>query len=153
MSEEQRAYELRTKGRSPIMLKIVSVTGLFIVSLITTSLQVRANRALKKLLPKLQTKSHQRVSTNSDYQKYVKSLKRGEDLTKRERVSLNLSKRLAEAEAQQALNEELEILGLKASALSGGDEDELSADLVMEEALSILSDLAENYPDMPEFKE
>jgi len=92
---------------------------------------------LRPILPLLQERSEARQKTDSRYQAYANLLSRLTQRHKRNEISLNLDKRLVLAKQERELQKLLE----DADPTKESDTDEEKQDLVLAEAMYVLSDL------------
>ncbi len=96
----------------------------------------RAQKGLDELLPLLSEQSKERLDNNSEFQAYMTRRERLKERYETKTVSLSLSNRLAEAEAEKELDEIQDAAFIDSSGEKKG-----SKDIVLNEAFNILSDL------------
>ncbi len=95
----------------------------------------RTRKGLTELIPLLVEQSNDRLANNTEFQNFLAKRERLKERYESKTVSLALSNRLAEAAAEKELDE------IQSDAFLEEDEDEPDNDLVLGEAVNILSDL------------
>ncbi|MDF7824699.1 carboxy terminal-processing peptidase [Pontiellaceae bacterium B12227] len=99
----------------------------------------RAHDGFDKQLPLLTAQSVERLETNEEFQVYLNRRERLKERYETKTVSLSLSDRLAEAEAEKELDD------IQSGAFLNDEEEdeEKTTDLILDETLLILSDMIE----------
>ena len=107
----------------------------------------RTRTGLSEMLPLLAEQSKERIENNEEFQLFLNRRERLKERYETKTVSLSLTNRIAEAEAEKELND------IQSGAfLEDDNEDEETPDIVLDETLNILSDLIdlEKAPKTPE---
>lgn len=99
----------------------------------------RTHPGLSKMVPMLAEQSRERIGNNEEFQAYLGKRERLKERYETKTVSLSLEDRLAEAEAEKELDE----IQSGAFLTDEGDEEEEDNDLILGEALHILSDMVD----------
>jgi len=96
----------------------------------------RTESGLTELVPLLAEQSRERIENNEEFQVYLQRRERLKERFETKTVSLSLTSRIAEAEAEKELDD------IQSGAfLDEENEDEDDADIVLDETLKILSDI------------
>lgn len=96
----------------------------------------RTQNGLSELIPLLADQSRERLNSSEEFQLYLAKRERLRERFDTKTVSLSLDTRLAEAEAEKELDD------IQSNAFMADEEqEEDSADIILDEALNILSDL------------
>ena len=95
----------------------------------------RTQNGLSELIPLLADQSKERLDNSGEFQVYLAKRERLKERFDTKTISLSLDKRLAEAEAEKELD------SIQSIAFMSDEEEEAdSADIILDEALNILSD-------------
>jgi carboxyl-terminal processing protease len=95
----------------------------------------RTHDGVTELVPLLTELSHERIEGSSEFQAFIDKRERLKQRYETKTVSLSLADRLAEAEAEKELDD------IQNGAFLEPEEDEEKQDLILDEALHILSDI------------
>ena len=96
----------------------------------------RTQNGLSELIPLLAEQSEERLNNSEEFQVYLAKRERLRERFDTKTVSLSLDRRLAEAEAEKELD------NIQSNAFMGDEEEEEDyPDIILDEALNILSDL------------
>jgi len=98
----------------------------------------RTHTGFSELVPLLTAKSNERIEGNDEFQAYLHKRSRLEERYATKTVSLSLTNRLVEAEAEKELDEIQ-----NGAFLDDESDEEKNTDVIMDETLHILSDLIE----------
>lgn len=97
----------------------------------------RTASGLEELVPQLAEQSRERLENDTEFQHYMQRRERLKERYETKTVSLSLTNRIAEAEAEK----ELDDIQSGAFLDEGDDDEEETPDIVLDETLNILSDL------------
>ncbi len=95
----------------------------------------RTATGLTELIPQLAEYSKERIGKNAEFQVFLQRRERLKERFETKTVSLSLTNRIAQAEAEKELD------NIQSGAFLDDDEDEDRPDIVLQETLEILSDL------------
>jgi carboxyl-terminal processing protease len=97
----------------------------------------RTQNGLTEMIPLLTEQSRERIENDGEFQAFMEKRERLKQRYENKTVSLSLESRLAEAEAEK----ELDDIQSGAFLEPEDEEEEKSKDLILKEALNILSDM------------
>ena len=95
----------------------------------------RTYSGLSSLVPTLTEQSNERINNNEEFKLYLSRRERLKERFETKSVSLSLETRLAEAEAEKELDD------IQSGAFLDDEEEEDTNDIILDEAVNILSDL------------